>query len=67
MDRETQKIILFAGIGIVAYLWYKKSQEMSSFSNARGRNEGYLKEDDPYDYASPPSRYMKWLKRKKLT
>ena len=37
MDKKTQKILLFVGIGIVAYMWWKKNQETSEFSNARGR------------------------------
>ncbi len=34
MDKKTQKILIIAGIGVVAYMWWKKSQETSSFSNA---------------------------------
>ncbi len=37
MNKKTQQILLFAGVGILAYMWWKKNQEKSSF--------------DAYDYA----------------
>ena len=31
MDKKTQQILLFSGVGIIAYMWWKKNQEKSSF------------------------------------
>jgi hypothetical protein len=42
MDKKTQKILLFVGVGVVAYLWWKKREETSEFSNIRG-NRRYKK------------------------
>ena len=38
MDKKTQKILLFVGVGVVAYLWWRKSQE-NNFTNAGGNGE----------------------------
>jgi len=32
MDKKTQQILLFAGVGILAYMWWKKSQNFSGAS-----------------------------------
>ena len=36
MDKKTQQILLFAGIGVVGYMIWKRSQGTSEFSNAGG-------------------------------
>jgi hypothetical protein len=38
MDKKTQKILLFVGVGVVAYLWWKKREETSKFSALSGRD-----------------------------
>ena len=39
MDKKTKQILLFAGVGILAYMWWKNKQD--STSNAIGRAGGY--------------------------
>jgi len=38
MDKKTQQILLFAGVGILAYMCWKKYQETSEFSEISGRD-----------------------------
>ena len=33
---KTNQILILAGVGIVAYMWWKKSQTTSSFANIGG-------------------------------
>jgi len=43
MDKKTQQILLFAGVGIIAYMWWKRNQDNGT-SNASGwERTGYGK------------------------
>ena len=36
MDKKTQKILLFAGVGVVAYLWWKNRKDTINGNGATG-------------------------------
>tara|TARA_R110002020_G_scaffold185953_7_gene383850 strand:- start:335 stop:502 length:168 start_codon:yes stop_codon:yes gene_type:complete len=54
MNKKTQQILLIAGVGVIAYMLWKKREENSSFSNV-----------DAYDYASGrPFNLKEFIKRR---